>query len=683
MDRIEREIAELRAELEAYQKAYYVDSRPLVDDLVYDRKFDRLLELEKRYPRFASPLSPTVRVGSDVTSDFPEVNHTIAVLSLDKAYTEEELLSWIVKLEKNASDELGIIVEEKIDGVSIVLYYENGILLRAVTRGNGLVGNDVSANVKTIPTIPLILPEEVTVAVRGEIYLPKTEFETLNKTLETPYANPRNLASGTLRRIKSSEVAKIPLRIFAYEGFWSVDQQPATHLEVLAKLKAYGFTINEHFAYFTQDAVDAGKALETAGLRAASGSWERIGSFIHEQTERRDSLAYEIDGLVAKVDSIAYRDILGYTGHHPRWALAYKFESPQATTTLLEIDVQVGRTGRVTPVARVKPAQVAGSTISNITLHNQEYINALELGIGDIVEISRRGDVIPAVERVIEKAEESPGVWRMPSHCPSCDTPLEERGAHTFCPNSRHCPAQILGRIEFFVSKGGMDVENFGPSTVADLLNLGVLEDIQDIYRIDYDRVLSDQRGYGQKKIALIKEGVQKSKDRPFSRVLVALGIAELGKKGADMLISNGLNSIDKLFDVAERNDVETLVSIDQIGEKSARLYIDALNDRDVRNRIEGLRLAGLSMEEEVEESTVKQMFAGETWCITGTFEHFKPRDLALREVEKRGGKTTGSVTRNTTVLLAGPGAGSKLTKAQELGIRIIDEAAFLRMLSE
>jgi len=682
MDRIEREIAELRAELEAYQKAYYVESRPLVDDLAYDRKFDRLLELEKRYPQFASPSSPTVRVGSDVSGDFPEVNHTVAVLSLDKAYTEEELLSWIVKLEKNASDELGIIVEEKIDGVSIVLYYEDGILLRAVTRGNGLVGNDVSANVKTIPTIPLTLPEEATVAVRGEIYLPKTEFETLNKTLETPYANPRNLASGTLRRIKSSEVARIPLRIFAYEGFWSGDQ-PATHLEVLAKLKAYGFTINEHFAYFTRDAADAGKALDAVGLKAASGSWERIGSFIHEQTERRNSLAYEIDGLVAKVDSIVYRDILGYTGHHPRWALAYKFESPQAITTLLEIDVQVGRTGRVTPVARVKPAQVAGSTISNITLHNQEYINALELGIGDVVEISRRGDVIPAVERVIEKTEESSGVWRMPPRCPSCDTPLEERGAHTFCPNGQHCPAQIRGRIEFFVSKEGMDIENFGPSTVADLLDLGVLEDIQDIYRIDYDRVLSDQPGYGSRKIALIKEGVEKSKNRPFRQVLVALGIAELGKKGADMLISSGLNSIEKLFDIAERDDVETLVSIDRIGEKSARLYIDALNDRDVKNRIEGLRLAGLSMKEEVEEPTVKQMFAGETWCITGTFEHFKPRDLALKEVERRGGKTTGSVTRNTTVLLAGPGAGSKLAKARELGIRIIDEATFLHMLNE
>ncbi len=682
MDTIEREITKLRSELEAYQRAYYVDSRPLVDDSEYDRKFDRLLELERRYPEFASSTSPTVRVGSDISADFPEVEHTIAVLSLDKAYTEEELLSWIGKLEKNASDELGIIVEEKIDGVSIVLYYEDGILDRAVTRGNGVVGNDVSANVKTIPTIPLSLPEAVTVAVRGEIYLPKTEFETLNKTLETPYANPRNLASGTLRRIKSGEVAKIPLRIFAYEGFWSVDQ-PTTHLEVLAKLKGYGFTINEHFAYFTKDAIDAGSALEAAGLSATSGSWEEIGFFIHERTEHRNSLSYEIDGLVAKVDSIAYRETLGSTGHHPRWALAYKFESPQAVTTLLGIDVQVGRTGRVTPVARVKPAQVAGSTISNITLHNQEYINGLELGIGDIVEISRRGDVIPAVERVIEKAEESPGVWQLPSHCPSCDTPLEKRGAHTFCPNGRHCPAQIFGRIEFFVSKGGMDIENFGPSTVADLIDLGAIGDIQDIYSIDYDRVLADRPGYGPKKIALIKEGVEKSKDRPFRQVLVALGIAELGKKGADLLVAGGLNSIDKLFELAERNDVATLVSIDQIGEKIARLYIDALNDRDVRTRIEALRSAGLSMEEKIETSTVKQIFAGETWCITGTFEHFKPRDLALKEVEKRGGKTTSSVTGNTTVLLAGPGAGSKLAKARELGIRIIDEATFLKMLEE
>ncbi|MFA7560336.1 MAG: NAD-dependent DNA ligase LigA, partial [Sphaerochaeta sp.] len=390
MDRIEAEIATLRGELERYQTAYYVDSRPLVDDLIYDQKFDRLVELEKAYPQYASPTSPTVRVGSDISSDFPEVQHTIAVLSLDKAYSEEELLAWIIKLEKHVPDELGIIVEEKIDGVSIVLYYEEGALARAVTRGNGVIGNDVTANVKTIPTIPLTLPEAVTVAVRGEIYLPKDEFEALNANLETPYANPRNLASGTLRRIKSREVAKIPLRIFVYEGFWSEDQPP-THLEVLAKLKSYGFTLNEHFAFFTQEASEARRRLEEVHLEAFSGSWDEIGSFIHDQTLRRGELPYEIDGLVAKVDSIAYREDLGYTGHHPRWALAYKFESPQAITTLLGIDVQVGRTGRVTPVARVKPAQVAGSTISNITLHNQEYINGLELGVGDTVEISRRG----------------------------------------------------------------------------------------------------------------------------------------------------------------------------------------------------------------------------------------------------------------------------------------------------
>lgn len=682
MDRIEHEIATLRSELEAYQKAYYVDSRPLVDDLLYDQKFDRLLELEQLYPQFASPSSPTVRIGSDISSDFPEVTHTIAVLSLDKAYTEEELLSWITKLEKNAPSELGIIVEEKIDGVSIVLYYEEGVLMRAVTRGNGQVGNDVTANVKTIPTIPLTLGEAVTVAVRGEIYLPKGEFETINATLETPYANPRNLASGTLRRIKSSEVAKIPLRIFAYEGFWAEDQ-PATHLEVLAKLKKYGFTINEHFAYFTENSFDAKVNLQEAGLEATWGSWSEIGSFIHDQTQRRTSLSYEIDGLVAKVDSIAYRETLGYTGHHPRWALAYKFESPQAITTLLGIDVQVGRTGRVTPVARVKPAQVAGSTISNITLHNQDYINALELGVGDTVEISRRGDVIPAVERVIEKSEENVSVWQMPTHCPSCGTELVVKGAHTFCPNIQHCRAQIVGRIEFFTSKGGMDIENFGPSTVADLVQLGVLNDIQDIYTIDYDQVLDNQPGYGEKKIALLKAGVEASKSRPFRQVLVSLGIAELGKKGADVLIASGLTSIDKLFDVADRDDLETLTSIDQIGEKSARLYIDALNDSHLRLRVEALRRAGLSMEEVVEESTLSQIFAGQTWCVTGTFEHFKPRTLALDEVEKRGGKTTSSVTSKTTVLLAGPGAGSKLTKAQELGIQVIDEATFIQMLSE
>lgn len=679
----QEEVRSLIEQLSRYQKAYYVDNQPLVSDTEYDRLFDRLQYLENQYPSLRFPDSPTQRVGSDLDATFPEVRHTIPVLSLDKAYTDSELLAWIERTETKVSRDLGIVIEEKIDGISIVLYYEEGYLVRAVTRGNGTIGNDVTANVKTIASIPLRLNEPVTLAVRGEVYLPKDKFETLNSQMEVPYANPRNLAAGTIRRIKSREVAKVPLQIFVYEGFWEGETDFKDHLSILSKLSSYGFRINSNFAYFTKDAEQAKRQLGAAGLKGYAGAYADIASYIKEHTSKRASLGYEIDGLVAKVNELDVRFQLGYTAHHPRWAMAYKFESPQAQTTLLSIDLQVGRTGRVTPVARVKPVQVAGSTISSITLHNQDYINMLELALGDVVEISRRGDVIPAVERVIEKNEDSKGVYTMDPFCPVCGTALVEKGAHTFCPNSQ-CPAQVRGRIEFFISKDGMDIDNFGPETAAVLIEQGVLQDVPDIYRIDYRKVLGDLNGFGEKKILLLEKGVEQSKKRSFRQVLISLGIPELGKKGAQILIESGLDSMEKLLDVAKRQDVERLTSIKQIGEKSARLYIDALNNPAMQERIAALASFGLAMEEREEEhALVDESFSGQVWCVTGSFEHFNPRSKAMDEVVKRGGRTVSAVTNKTTHLLAGSGGGSKLEKAQELGITIVDEETFLAMLGE
>ncbi|NCC64770.1 MAG: DNA ligase (NAD(+)) LigA, partial [Spirochaetia bacterium] len=411
-----------------YQKAYYIQNQPQVSDLEYDRLFDQLLALEKEYPSLRFADSPTNRVGSDLDSSFEEVSHTIPVLSLDKAYTQGQLLSWIEKTQKKVSQQLGIIIEEKIDGISIVLYYEKGVLVRAVTRGNGAVGNDVTANIRTIASIPLRLVRDETLAVRGEVYLSKEAFAKLNEEMETPFANPRNLAAGTIRRIKSSEVAKVPLQMFVYEGFWEDGKTPADHLSVLATLHGLGFPLNKNIAFFSQDKKTAESALHEAGLEGFGGSFSDIAQYIERQIDSRVSLSYEIDGLVAKVNELEARELLGYTEHHPRWALAYKFESPQAQTVLNEIDLQVGRTGRITPVARVNPVKVAGSTIKNITLHNQEYINMLELGLGDVVEISRRGDVIPAVERVIEKNIHSCGTsYRLPKVCPVCNTLLVQK----------------------------------------------------------------------------------------------------------------------------------------------------------------------------------------------------------------------------------------------------------------
>ncbi len=677
-----KEVRSLIETLSQYQRAYYVDSRPLVSDSEYDRLFDRLSSLEAQYPSLRFPDSPTQRVGSDLDASFPEVKHTIPVLSLDKAYSAEELLTWIERTENKVSRDLGIVIEEKIDGISIVLYYEDGLLVRGVTRGNGLIGNDVTANVKTIASIPLRLPEPATLAVRGEVYLPKESFAALNETMETPYANPRNLAAGTIRRIKSSEVAKVPLQIFVYEGFWEEQGQYTDHLSILSKLASYGFTINENLAYFASDEAKAKEQLKKAKLKGYAASFDSIASYIEDHTQKRSSLGYEIDGMVAKVNEVRVREQLGYTEHHPRWALAYKFESPQAQTVLLSIDLQVGRTGRVTPVARVKPVQVAGSTISNITLHNQDYINMLELGIGDVVEISRRGDVIPAVERVIEKNEQSGGVYQMDRSCPVCKTALIDKGAHTFCPNVQ-CPAQVQGRIEFFIGKDGLDIENFGPETAATLIELGVLHDTPDIYLIDYRKILADVPGFGEKKIRLIEEGVEKSKDCSFKQVLVSLGIPELGKKGAQILLSAGFDSMEKLLTLSDHDDVASLIAIKQIGEKSARLYIDALNDPEMRERIEKLKQIGLAMEEKGLEISSDQSFSGQVWCVTGSFEHFNPRSAAMDEVEKRGGRTVSSITGKTTHLLAGAGGGSKLQKAKELGIVIVDEKTFLSLLGE
>jgi DNA ligase (NAD+) len=677
------EVERLCANLRDYQKAYYVDNRPLVGDLEYDRLFDRLSSLENEHPELRFPDSPTQRVGSDLSSDFPEVAHTIPVLSLDKAYSDEAVLSWVSKSQQKMQQELSFVVEEKIDGISMVLYYEKGLLAKAVTRGNGSVGNDVTANVKTLASVPLRLPFPDTLAVRGEVYLQKADFLTLNKSMEIPYANPRNLAAGTIRRIKSSEVAKVPLQIFVYEGFWEEGQTFTDHVQILSRLKEYGFRVNPTLGLFCKTKGEAEKRLLEAGLEGQGGSFSEISDFIKKRTENRTTLGYEIDGLVAKVNELAIREQFGYTSHHPRWAIAYKFESPQAITMVQRIDIQVGRTGRVTPVARVKPVSIGGSTVSNITLHNQDYINMLELAVGDTVEISKRGDVIPAVERVIEKNESGEATWKMQETCPSCQTLLVKNGAHTFCPNPQ-CPDQVKGRVAFFIGKAQMDIESFGPETASALMEKGLLRDVDDIYTINYEKELCDTPGFGKKKIEAIVEGVEKSKSQPFCRVLVSLGIPEFGKKAAEVLIASGISSMDELLDIARREDLEKLVAIKQMGEKTARLLVDSLNDPAMQRRIAALQQAKLCFEEGVKkENSLPKVFADQVWCVTGSFEHFNPRTLAMEEIEKRGGRTVSAVTGKTTHLLAGTGAGSKLAKAENLSVSIIHEEEFLKMLSE
>ncbi|MCK5153356.1 MAG: NAD-dependent DNA ligase LigA [Spirochaetales bacterium] len=670
-----KEIRKLSDLLSLYQNAYYINNKPLVSDLEYDRLYDRLLILEQKNPDLVFPGSPSMRIGSDLAKDIPEVTHTIPVLSLDKGYSVESIRDWMDKTISRAGSNLSFVVEEKIDGVSIVLYYKNGILDLAATRGNGSVGNDITDNVRTIKSVPLRLTEAVDIVVRGEIFLPLAKFENLNSLQEIPFANPRNLTAGTLRRKKSIDVAAVPLDIFIYEGF--LDKGDMSHIEILGYLKKLGFKVSDSLGVFSSFP----DTISNINSSWFTGGFDSLSAYVEKQTKERPNLSYEIDGLVIKVNETDVRKSLGFTGHHPRWAIAYKFESPEGTTTIKGIDIQVGRTGRITPVARIVPVLIGGSTISNVTLHNQDYINLLELSIGDTVSVSKRGDVIPAVERVVDKNEKGNTVWQIPPFCPSCKDSLIKKGAHLFC-NNPQCPDQIKAKIFFFLGKNQMDIDNFGPETADFLIEQNSINRIPDIYSFNYNS-LEGATGFGSKKIKLITDGVSQSINQPYRRVLPSLGIPELGKKAVELLINAGFRDVDDLIQIALEKDIEKLVSIKGIGERTAEIVISEFSSKIILDLISDLKSAGLNFrEEEVsDKDLLPQVFSDQIWCITGSFENFKPRSLAGDEITKRGGKTTTSVTGKTNHLLAGDSAGSKLTKAQNLGTNIVSENEFMEML--
>lgn len=681
---VKEEIQSLTQKLISYQDTYYKEGLSLVSDSEYDRLTDRLMELEKEYPEYALPSSPTRRVGSDLTSDFPEVEHTIPVLSLDKAYSKDEVLSFFSRSIEKEGGALSFVAEEKIDGISMVLYYEEGILKRAVTRGNGSVGNDVTPNIVTIKSVPLELPEKIDIAVRGEVYLPKADFEKVNATLpeDEKAANARNLAAGTVRRQKSSDCARVPLDMYCYEGFWSdKSQTPEDHLHILAKLKELGFRINPDFAYIAESEDEATKALESLSLGGKAYSFSTLSSYIENMTEKRPSLDHEIDGLVFKINELDVRERFGYTVHHPRWAIAYKFESPHSQSKLLSVTCQVGRTGRITPVAEIEPVALGGSTIRRATLHNQEYIDELELAIGDTVSITKRGDVIPAVEEVIEKNEEGNTTYKLPSLCPCCSTPLVKRGAHTYCPNF-NCPDQAKGRLSYFASRDQMDIDTLGPKTIDILFSQGILKNTEDIYSADYTKAVG-LPGIGEKTVSSIIESVKRSKDQPFRTVLASLGIPEIGKKSAEILIAGGFDNIEKIIAAALVEDIKAFTSIKGMGEETAANIIKTFKDENFMRMVDALRRSGLhfSLDMDKKEEEKEKIFSGEVWCVTGSFNSFNPRSKALDEIEKRGGRTVSSVTGKTTHLLAGTGGGSKRADAERLGVKIVDEKEFLSLI--
>ncbi len=677
IDLIKEEILNISARLAHYQKQYYQFSISEVSDKEYDALIDRLIVLEKAYPELKLPSSPSSRVGSDLVSTFDEVEHTTPMLSLDKVYTSSGILEWMNKSIGKSNRDLSFTIEEKIDGVSLVLYYQNGVLDKAVTRGNGYVGNDVTANAKTIGTIPLTLGTPINLAVRGEVFIEKKDFHRLNRTLDIPFANPRNLASGTLRRQKSSETARMPLKMYVYDSYFPDSNIPyPTQSEMLAYLKELGFPVNPTLAVVGKKGTLHGDFKSISYI-----TFDDLDEYISNRYETRDSLEHEIDGLVVKVNELSMREALGYTNHHPKWALAYKFDSPSGETIVTSIDIQVGRTGRITPVARVVPVLVAGSTISNITLHNQDYINLLELAIGDTVEISKRGDVIPAIEKVVDKNIVGNTTYILPHNCTCCGSELVRNGAHLFCPNQL-CPDQVKGRISFFVGRDQMDIESFGPETVTALFDLGLLKDVSDIYTLDY-RKLIEEDGFGEKKVAALMKGVEKSKEQPFNVVLLSLGLPDMGKKGVELIIKSGCTSIDILLDYVKKDDRDALLAVKGLGEKTVDSLFDSLKDEHMQHIIQELARSGLNFEvmSKEEKITFPQIFAGQTWVITGSFQHFSPRSLAAAELEKRGGTVTGSISKSTSYLLAGENGGSKIEKARSLQIPIIHEEEFLKML--
>ena len=651
------EALRLAEDLRRYQYEYYVLGRPSVSDLEYDRLFDRLSDLEKRYPELKTADSPTQRVGSDLEAGFEETAHTVPVLSLDKAYSVAEVVAWMRKLPPQTV----FSAEQKIDGVSIVLYYENGILTRAVTRGNGFVGNDVTENVRTVRSVPLRIPYEGKLAVRGEIYLPKKDFEVLNKTLEVPFANPRNLTAGVIRRKQSREAAVVGLRLFVYEGFFEPplpDQQT-----VFEKLREYGFPLNPNTVFLTADE-------------------ERLRSQIEKETRERSRLPYEIDGLVFKVASTAEREALGYTEHHPKWAIAYKFQAERARTRLNEVTYQVGRTGAITPVANLTPVQLSGTVVRRASLHNADIIEGLDLHIGDMVYVEKGGEIIPKITGVDTAARDELLGEKVHfiTRCPECGTPLvryEGEAAH-YCPNETACPPQIKGKIEHFISRRAMNIDGLGPETVDLFYQQGLIQDVSDLYRLRVEDIKGLDR-MGLKTAENIIKGIDASRTVPFERVLFALGIRFVGETVAKKL-ARAFADIKAL----RQADMKTLTDVDEIGEKIAQSIVTYFANPQNCALIERLEEAGLQFrrtEEEMAGHTDR--LEGQSIVISGVFTRHS-RDEYKTLIEKHGGKNVGSISSKTTFILAGENMGpAKLEKARKLNIRIVNEDEFLQMIDE
>lgn len=664
---VKEQIEALRSELEQHNYNYYVLSAPTISDKEFDEKMKELQDLEAAHPEYYDPNSPTQRVGSDLSKEFEQVQHRYPMLSLGNTYSEEEVRDFYERTERSLNEPFEIVAELKYDGTSISLWYEKGRLVRAVTRGDGSKGDDVTANVKTIRSVPLRLrgndyPEEV--EIRGEILLPWAEFDRLNKEREEQeeplFANPRNAASGTLKQQNPAIVAARKLDAYLY--YVLGEHLPAdTHYGNLEAARRWGLKIPD--------------------VIKVCHNLQDIFDYIHYWDTERKNLPVATDGIVLKVNSLRQQKNLGFTAKSPRWAIAYKFQAERAETRLNSVSFQVGRTGAVTPVANLEPVLLAGTVVKRASLHNADIIESLDLHIGDQVYVEKGGEIIPKIVGVNTEARTMMigEKVRFITRCPECKTPLvrpEGEAAH-YCPNDSGCPPQIKGRIEHFVTRKAMNI-NIGPETVEDLFNVGLVKNIADLYDLRITDLLTLER-WAEKSARNLMNSLRESKAVPFERVLYALGIRYVGETVAKRLASS-FHSIDRLMEAS----FEQLVDVDEIGDRIAQSVVAYFSDAENRQIVERLRAHGLQMEvsEEVLANRSERL-KGLTFVISGTFTQHS-RDEYKAMIEQHGGKNTGSVSGKTSYILAGENMGpAKLEKAAKLGVRIIREDEFLKMIEE
>lgn len=666
MNEIKEKIEHLRQELNEHNYNYYVLNAPVISDREFDRMMEELQQLEKEYPQYSDPNSPTQRVGNDINKAFTQVKHKYPMLSLGNTYTIDEVASFYDRVRSGLNEDFRIVGELKYDGTSISLTYRHGKLLRAVTRGDGVQGDDVTENVKTIRSIPLQLrgtgyPDEF--EIRGEILMPWTVFEQLNaereREEETLFANPRNAASGTLKLQNSAIVASRNLDAYLYY-LLGEDLPSDDHYENLQIARSWGFKIS--------DAMQVCHSLE------------EMKAFIDYWDVNRKNLPVATDGIVFKVASLRQQKNLGYTAKSPRWAMAYKFQAEQALTRLNSVSYQVGRTGTVTPVANLDPVQLSGTVVKRASLHNDDIIQSLDLHIGDMVFVEKGGEIIPKITGVDFDAR---GLLigekvTFVKQCPECGTPLvryEGEAAH-YCPNEMGCPPQIKGRIEHYISRRAMDIDGLGPETIDLFYRLGMVRTVADLYSLNESEIASLER-LGEKSARNIIEAVDRSLQVPFERVLFALGIRFVGETVAKKL-ANSFVSIEAL----ESATLDDLVGVDEIGPRIAQSVRAYFENEQNRNLIKRLEEAGVQMRiSEDRLSGFTDKLDGATIVISGTFTHHS-RDEYKQMIEQHGGKNTGSVSAKTTYLLAGENMGpAKLEKARKLGIKIISEEDFLQMI--